>query len=314
VILPSPWSTIEASLQAIAEGRSGDDGRNNEVLQSFGFLGLRDAAWELTHLGERYYLARFVTEDTDGTREALHEALRDQPVATAFCSALRTAGTVAVAGAINLLKRLGTGDDTAARRWLDLMNRAGWIAYNRAHPKLRVLYNPDEIVPPEDDAERERGRGHVIAPDTGYGNLLAMRELIRSSRTFIRWYEQHMPRKVLEVLYREVDGEAVSEIRLLSGPANIDSDAKDEFKRFAKEMKAKRGVTADWRILSKHDAFLHHDRFFLSDGLARNLPPLNSILKGSTGEILPSDLTPEEFDKWWATGESIMSFTAQKSE
>jgi hypothetical protein len=122
-----------------------------------------------------------------------------------------------------------------------------------------------------------------------------------------------MPSKVLEVLYREVQGGDVAQIRLLSGPANISGEAKDEFKRFSREMEAKRNVDAEWRVLSKKDAFLHHDRFFLSDGIARNLPPLNTILKGSTGEILPSDFTVERFDEWWDGAEGISSYTVPET-
>jgi hypothetical protein len=33
--------------------------------------------------------------------------------------------------------------------------------------------------------------------------------------------------------------------------------------------------------------------------MSRNLPPLNTILAGSTGEILPSKVTAEDFDRWW---------------
>lgn len=40
-----------------------------------------------------------------------------------------------------------------------------------------------------------------------FGNLMALRELLRAARNTIRWWEQHMPPKVLEVLYRELDGE-----------------------------------------------------------------------------------------------------------
>jgi hypothetical protein len=304
-----PWSNIETGLEDVAEGRG--EGVHPTVLDflvAFGLVHGSARAPELTALGERYHFARFVTEDKAALTEVLSEMLRGQAVATAFCGALWGTGQATVAGAVKLLLRLQVAEETSARRWLDLMNRAGWIAYNRANPKIRVRYNPDELVPPDEAVERERTRGHVLAPDTGYGNLLALKELVGSARGVIRWYEPHMPAKVLEVLYREVGGNGVKEIRLLSGPANVDVAAKDDFKRFAKEMKAKRNVVAEWRVLSKKDAFLHHDRFFLADGLSRNLPPLNTILAGSTGEILPSELTVTQFDEWWAEGESLMAY------
>lgn len=306
------WPAVEASLLAVAEGRESEiDVATHDLLLELGLVVTRDETADLSAVGERFYLARFVASSRDDERDALAEVLRMQPIPTGFCSTLWSADRVEVQGAVSLLIRLKAGDATSAKRWLELMNRAGWISYNRANPYLRVLYNPQELVPPDEDASRERGRGHVIAPNTGYGNLLALRELVRSARGYVRWYEQHLPAKVLEVLYKEVDGSHVSEIRLLSGPVNVDKTAKDDFKRFAREMLRQRGITAGWRVLTKKDAFLHHDRFFLSEGMARNLPPLNTILKGSTGEILPSDLTPAEFDDWWANGQPIESFSPE---
>lgn len=39
--------------------------------------------------------------------------------------------------------------------------------------------------------------------------------------------------------------------------------------------------------------------------MSRNLPPLNTILAGSTGEILPSELADADFDRWWADGTDL---------
>ena len=170
---------------------------------------------------------------------------------------------------------------------------------------MRVLFNPTELVSAEEDAERERSRGHVISPDTPFTNIMAFKELLRSARGNVRWYEPHMPGKALEVLAREVSGDGMKSIRLLSGPANVTGDLKDEYRRFRKEMKDKRGVEVEWRILTKKEAADHHDRVFFADGMARNIPPLNTILKGSTGEILESGIDPDDFEAWWALGQDL---------
>jgi hypothetical protein len=187
------------------------------------------------------------------------------------------------------------------------MNRGRLIAYNKANPKIRILYNPRELVTPTEEAQRERSKGHVVSPETPYGNLLALRELIRAARGSIRWWEQHMPPKVLEILYGQVDGSNVSEVRLLSGPDNITTDAKSDFKRFQADMTG-RGINAEWRVLTKKEARKIHGRFFISEGLSRNIPPLNTILANSTDEILPSEVEADEFDTWWARGEDISTF------
>ena len=151
-------------------------------------------------------MAKFVTQDREAAGEALAVVLVRQPIIYALLEKLWPVGTVATSGAINLLRRLTRSqDEQAARRWLNVLNQAGLVAYNRANPKMRVMSNPADLVPPEEQEERERERAHIISRETPYGNVLALRELIRGARGSIRWFDQHMPRKVLEMLYRELN-------------------------------------------------------------------------------------------------------------
>ena len=269
----------------------------------------------VTPAGERLYMAKHVAQDAEAAGEALAGVLKRQPVVHALLEALWPVGSVNTSGAVSLLKRLTKSqDEQTARRWLNVLNQAGLVAYNRANPKMRVLFNPTELISPEEDEERERERAHVISRETPFGNVLALRELLRAARGSIRWWEQHLPPKVLEVLYRELDGEKVQTVRLLSGPANVTADGKDDFKRFRSEMKKQRGIGVDWRVLTRQAAFTHHDRFFITEGMSRNLPPLNTILAGSTGEILPSELTEAEYDRWWADGTDLAQFEVPATE
>lgn len=304
--LGRPWSTLANRLRELAEG-AGDwspmHRPEDEELKGLGFVGDEG---DLTDDGQAYYMARFVRDDAEGAASALSDALKKMPLVTAFCEPLWPAGEVPVAGAMSLLRRVsGSTDPHSAQRWLELMNAGRLVAYNRNRKTMRVLYNPTELVPAEEDADREKSRGHVISPDTPFTNIMALRELLRSARGDVRWYEPHLPGKALEVLAREVSGEGVRSIRLLSGPANVTRDLKDDYKRFRQEMKDKRGVDVEWRILTKKDAANHHDRVFFADGMARNIPPLNTILKGSTGEILQSGMDPAEFEAWWALGDEL---------
>jgi hypothetical protein len=304
--LRGSWSSVEDRLRAIAQGAEPRESDYlDDLLREFGFL----TNGTLADVGNDYYLARFVLEDADGMAKALASVLKRQPSVNAFCEKLWGKGEIPVQGAINLLAQIHhSEDEKSARRWLDLMNRGRLIAYNRGNPRIRILYNPNELVTPSESAERERTKSHVLSPDTPFGNLLALRELVRAARGSIRWWEQHLPPKVLEILYSEVDGSNVSELRLLSGPANVTADAKSDFKRFRKDM-AGRGVNAEWRVIEKKEAQKIHGRFFISEGLSRNIPPLNTILGGTTDEILPSEVGADEFDGWWAQGEDIASFT-----
>jgi len=308
VNLTVAWPTVEQRLADVArdpeKARLVD--RADLQLRAFGFLGDDD----LTEAGHAYFLARFVTEDDGRTSETLAEQLKQQPTVTAFCGALWPTGDVSTSGAVNMLKRVNRSpDEHSAKRWLELMNKAKLITYNRANPRVRILYNANELMPPEESALREQGKGHLIDPDTPFSNVVALRDLLRAARGSIRWYEQHMPPKVLEVLIRDIASGQVREIRLLSGPANIDGDAKADFKRFKSEMASKRKIVVEWRVTTKKEAADRHGRFFITDDFSRNIPPLNSILKGSTDEILPSEIDAKAFDEWWTLGTPIETYT-----
>jgi hypothetical protein len=308
--LDASWSSIEERLREVAEGAPLDTAlATDRGLEEFGLVN----GDGLTDLGNALYMARFVVESEQEAEAAIAEMLKQQPVVTTFCEPLWPVGTVPTTGAISLLKRITGRDEKAARRWLDLMNKARLVVYNRANPKVNVLYNPTELLSDEQEAEREQTRGHVIRPQRPYGNVLALRDMLRAARGAIRWYEKHMEAKTIEVLYREVAGDDLDEIRLLSGPPKPErlDDLKDDYKRFRKEMKDERGIEVEWRVLDSKEAFKHHDRFFITDGLSRNLPPVNSILANSTGEILPSDLTESDFDEWWAKATPLESFTSK---
>ncbi len=307
MILDVTWRSIEERLKEIGQGATSTigDQRQDEILFELGLIDHKG----LTLEGEGLYMAQFVLQDPKGMSEALAEALNRQPIVNALLGALWPAGTVRVSGGVNLLMRLTKDQhEQNARRWLTVLNQAGLVAYNRNNTNMRVLFNPSQLTSQAEDEERERDRGHVISPDMPYGNILALRDLLRAARGEIRWWEPHMPGKVLEVLYRELEGAKVRVVRLLSGPANVSDSLKADFKSFRGEMKKKRGIDVDWRVLSRDAAFEHHDRFFITEGISRNLPPLNTILAGSTGEILPSKLTAVEFDGWWVGGVDLKTF------
>jgi len=227
----------------------------------------------------------------------------------AFCAALWGSGPRPVTGALRLIRQLTkSSSDVANRRWLALMNSAGLIVYNQKNPTLKVTFNPNELAPAEEAEERERTSAHVLAPERPYSNLMALRSVLRSAREFIWWYDPHMPAKVLETLFAELDGTKVREVRILSGPANITAQAKGEFERFKREMRSERAIGAAWKVLDKAEQSRRHDRIFLTKGHAKNMPPFNTILAGSVGEILASEIKPSDFEQWWKLGTDIESY------
>jgi hypothetical protein len=159
VVLDVTWRSVEERLQKIGEGEAPNTSKDraDQILADLGLIDRNG----LTPEGEKLFMAMYVAEDREAAGEALAEVLKRQPIVNALLESLWPLGTVNVTGAVNLLKRLTRSqNEQAARRWLNVLNRAGLVVYNRSNPKMRVLFNPAELVPPEEAEERERERGH----------------------------------------------------------------------------------------------------------------------------------------------------------
>lgn len=133
----------------------------------------------------------------------------------------------------------------------------------------------------------------VVKPEEPYSNVLKLRQLLRESEEYIWWVDPHFPARGLEELIASIDPALVREVRILSGPANVDQRAKHDFTRFREELSNK-GIAAEWRILREFS----HDRFIISKNRCYNVPPINSLLRGQYSEI---SQTPNEppFKQWW---------------
>lgn len=137
-----------------------------------------------------------------------------------------------------------------------------------------------------------------LDPKRPFTNELALRRVVRELRGRVFWYEQHMDAKALELLIEELNPNVV-EVRLLSGPARISDRAKRRFERFAAEF-AQRGVHAEWRVLPGDVARELHARVLYDDESIWELPPLNSLLKGTVDSIRPSTIPRDFFEEAWS--------------
>lgn len=133
-----------------------------------------------------------------------------------------------------------------------------------------------------------------LHPSTPFTNDLAIRKIIRKLEGEVFWYEQHMPDKALEILSEELRLDGVDAVHLLSGPANVTSKAKKRFERFEAELLA-RGVEVDWRVLPKEQAQALHARVIADDDEVYEVPPLNSVLKGTVDSIRASEMPLDSF-------------------
>jgi hypothetical protein len=143
----------------------------------------------------------------------------------------------------------------------------------------------------------------ALDPAKPFTNELALRKVIRGLSGGVLWYEQHMSRKNLEPLIEEINSELVGEIRLLSGPANITDKVKRAFEAFATELQNK-GIHSEWRVLPAGVAQDIHARVLFDELSAWELPPLNSLYKGTVDSIHLSKLPRDPFEQAWGSADA----------
>ncbi len=145
----------------------------------------------------------------------------------------------------------------------------------------------------------ESTKGFVVKPEEPFSNIIKLRQILRGSEEYIWWADLHFTARGLEELIISIDPALIEEVRILSGTANVNQRAKQDFQRFREELLAK-GISAEWRILNNFS----HDRFIISKNLCYNVPPINSLLRGQYSEILQTTNVPP-FTKWWQTASPI---------
>jgi hypothetical protein len=267
---------------------------DEEALRAIGLLRKDNA--DLSGDGRAFEDAFWVYDQRDTAIQVLRHGAMRLPVAQAIMQGLNGRPPVPVGGVHHLLVRHGLVAADAIsdlRTFLLSLNALGIVAYSKKLQTVRLLVPLPEAA----DSEIE-----VIEPDRPYSNVLALRELLRACEEHIWWAEPHLGRKALEPLVYEADATRVTEIRLLSGPAQVDDPARKDWHRFKKELAA-RGITCEWRVVptNKRD---WHDRYIVGRRQAWNLPPLNTLYKGDYSEIWRT-ASPPPFERWWREGTPV---------
>ncbi|MFC2038981.1 DEAD/DEAH box helicase, partial [Chloroflexota bacterium] len=143
----------------------------------------------------------------------------------------------------------------------------------------------------------------VIKPEEPYSNIVKMRQILRISEEYIYWADKHFATRALEEIIIISDPSLIREIKILSGPDNVNRRAQNEFHRFKEELNSK-GINAEWRILVKFS----HDRYLLSKNYCFNVPPVNSWFRNQYSEVLETKNRPP-FEEWWEEGKPIENIT-----
>jgi GTPase SAR1 family protein len=141
--------------------------------------------------------------------------------------------------------------------------------------------------------------GGVIRPEEPYSNVIRLRTILRASENYIFWVDLHFSARALEEIAASLDPSAVQTVKILSGPANLNDRARRDFARFQTEL-SRQNVSAEWRVLEDFT----HDRFIITSDACYNVPPINSLLRGSYSEILPTPNRPP-FEEWWERASPI---------
>lgn len=248
---------------------------------------------ELTPTGRAFEEATWVYDDEDSAAQLFRDALLGLSATQALLQGLHGRGPVSFAGAHHFMARHGLAardDQTTLRSFLVVLNAAQIVAYSNKMQTIRTL-----APLPEERTTNLR----VVEPERPYSNVLALRETLRACEGYVWWAEVHLDRKALEPLVYEADGTRISEIRLLSGPANATADTHKDMKRFTAEVKSL-GISAEWRVVPKRDLDWH-DRFILGRNQTWNVPPVNTLHKGDYSELARTRRRPP-FETWWGRG------------
>jgi hypothetical protein len=245
-----------------------------------------------------FYELLFERGEEAAALELYRDAVLAWPVTQALVQGLHGRGTVAFDQVLHFLARhrmVAIEAAPVARSLLTLLNKAGVLTWSNKNQTVRMLAKPpDDTIEPSPAIR-------VIEKERPFSNALHIRQMLRDCSQYIWWVEPHLPRKALEHLVAEGDGERISQIRLISMPQDDPLLAKD-FERFAREMKAL-GIDAQWRLVPRETLALH-DRYIIGATKVWNLPPVNSIHKGDYSEAFPTPNRPP-FEQWWEAGTSL---------
>lgn len=294
VFIVSPEVILESIRRAAVEKEAKADISATYLLVRCGLL----SDGELTEAGRALFKLAWVLRRSDEAGRALGNALRRMTPIQVIEQELRGLGAVPEEGVLDLLRQhravgstLTVADIRPTLRWL---NGVGVLVYSTKLKTVRSLMPaPDAAL-----AGEIQGIASMISPRTPFLNIVRLRRILRPLKGIIWWADPHFGARALEELAEELNGEVVSEVRILSGDAeNVVSDkSMRDFRRFQAEM-LNGGVRAEWRI-DVRGVRDWHDRWVADDKVAWNVPPINTLLKNDYSEICPASQRPPLIE-WW---------------
>ena len=292
-------SLAQALKDVVAGLKVGDD--EKEVLEASQLL----AGNKLTLKGQQLYKLFWVHNDRPSALKTLSEAVRPALVFQVIEQELRGYNTVPEEGVLELLRLHSCVPDGGTieklRPLLKWVNELSLLTYSKRYKTVRV----DAVEGALSLIGADPRAAAVISPRTPMSNVVRLRQIIRSLDGVVWWVDPQLSRRTLEDLVVEINFDAVTEIRLLSGDGEgvLSAKAKADFERFRDEVNMK-GAKATWHADPERD---WHDRFLLDDKIVYNMPPGNTLYKGDYSEILPTEERPP-VDEWWARASDAWNY------
>lgn len=146
----------------------------------------------------------------------------------------------------------------------------------------------------------------IIKRQRPYGNILDLRRILRSCRSFIHWLDRHFDRAGIERIYEEMEAGGlgdVHEINVACGlyENNITSVMRNDVKRFREECNL-RGIQVAVRVVCDREMLQElHDRFIITQGAVYSVLPVNAINMGQFGQMFETEADPP-FKRFWDAG------------
>lgn len=294
-MMESRWQDIEEDLLAYYEGEQDDlQEASVKFLESIGFVGEEG---NITNIATRYLDSKFIFENGEHQVILRNELLNLKEIRE-LCQSFYGQRTERDKVERFFKSKTTVSDETTVGRILGLLNMVDIVNYSKRQGTVQFKET--------DQVEEQDQESYRVTRRTPYSNLVRFRKAIRACKGDLLWIDRHFTKKGLEPLAEEVTGDQFDSVKILCGPSHVDTNMRDDFKRFIKEM-TNREINADLRVMTDEAQLRKlHDRWILStEGASWNVPPINSLYGNQEAEL---HQTEEEitFEEWWANAENII--------
>lgn len=259
----------------------------------------------LTDSGNVFFEEVFIRHNTIEKEKILQKLLLDFSPTQAIQQYLWGVKNIGIDQVLTVLKKTNFWvfkEKKLLTHFLELLNLAKIIKYDRKNKKIVILVSPDKVSIPQNV---------YIDPTKPYGNIYWIKKLLSECEGYIYWVDKNFTNEAFDWLYTIADGNKIKEIRILSldmGDQNLSKNAKKNYKRFREEL-LNRKITVVWKTIESTKIKDTHDRWIIGDNkFVRNVPDVNTISSGKRSEMTKSDNHKEilaAFLGYWALGVDV---------